>query len=353
MSDPADLAPRAAEPDLPALVIDPARLGPAALSNEIRAQNAEIVSKLSALPDAWLFPPALVRERRRQGLGPFPDMPRSPRAETLTIEGRGGAIPLRVIAPENPRGVYFHIHGGGWTYGAADEQDPWLDRIADSCGLACVSVEYRLAPEHPYPAAPDDCEAAALWLVREARARFGTERLFIGGESAGAHLSLVTLVRLRGRHGLRAFAGANLFAGCYDVSMTPSAARFGDEKLILTTRDIRLFADNFCGPGVDRRHPDISPLYADLSAMPPALFTIGTLDPLLDDSLFMHARWLAAGNQAELAVYPGGVHAFNAFPIALARRANDRIHAFITGVVEAEQRGETAALSGSGSVTPE
>ena len=96
---------------------------------------------------------------------------------------------MRIIAPENPRGVYLHIHGGGWTWGTADEQDPWLDRLAERCGLAVVSVEYRLAPENPYPAAPDDCEAAALWLIREAESRFGTSRLFIGGESAGAHLS--------------------------------------------------------------------------------------------------------------------------------------------------------------------
>ena len=70
----------------------------------------------------------------------------------------------RIIAPAEPKGVYLHIHGGGWTWGTADEQDPWLDRLAERCGLAVVSVEYRLAPEDPYPAAPDDCEAAALWL---------------------------------------------------------------------------------------------------------------------------------------------------------------------------------------------
>jgi acetyl esterase/lipase len=78
-----------------------------------------------------------------------------------------------------------------------------------------------------------------------------------------------------------------------------------------------------------RDRPDVSPLYADLRGLPPALFTVGTLDPLLDDSQFMAARWSAAGNAAELAVYPGGIHAFNAFPLALGATANRRILEFV------------------------
>jgi acetyl esterase len=78
--------------------------------------------------------------------------------------------------------------------------------------------------------------------------------------------------------------------------------------------------------------PDISPLYADLSGMPPALFSVGTLDPLIDDSMFMHMRWQAAGNSSELAIYPGGMHAFDAFPIELARKANARIREFVMGL---------------------
>jgi acetyl esterase/lipase len=88
-------------------------------------------------------------------------------------------------------------------------------------------------------------------------------------------------------------------------------------------------------PQVERRRdPDVSPLYADLSGMPTALFTVGTADPLLDDSLFMHARWLAAGNRSELAVYPGGTHLFNAFPIRLAKKANGRIFGFLSKACE-------------------
>ncbi len=310
-------------------MIDPALFDPSAISEEIRVQNTEIVAKLSSLPDPMSVPPALVRERRRQGLGPFPLMPLSSRAQTITIDGPGGPIPLRIIAPDNPRGVYFHIHGGGWTWGTADEQDPWLERLAERCGLAVVSVEYRLAPEESYPAAPDDCEAAALWLIREAESRFGTSRLFIGGESAGAHLSAVTLLRLRDRHGLKPFRGANLFAGCYDLSLTPSVANWGEEPLILNTRGVQVFADNFCGPDRNRRDPDISPLYADLTGMPPALFSVGTRDLLVDDTLFMSSRWVAAGNKADLAVWPGGCHVFIRFDSALTEQALSRIDGFI------------------------
>ena len=205
-----------------ALVLDASDFADASIDEEIRAVNAEIVRRLNEGPDQWSLPPAEIRARRARGEGPFPLAPKSPRAAMLTIHGPAGPLALRVIAPGAPTGVYLHIHGGGWTLGAADQQDPQLERIADRTGLACVSVEYRLAPENPYPAAPDDCEAAALWLAANAKARFGTDKLAIGGESAGAHLSVVTLLRLRDRHGLTPFAGANLIAGCYDLGLTPS-----------------------------------------------------------------------------------------------------------------------------------
>src|SRR3712207_3943869 len=259
-------------------------------------------------------------------------MPLSSQAKVISIDGPGGPIPLRIIAPENPRGAYLHIHGGGWTIGTADEQDPWLDRLAERCGLAVVSVEYRLAPEHPFPAGPDDCEAAALWLIREAESRFGTSRLFIGGESAGAHLSAVTILRLRDRHGLKPFRGANLFAGCYDLAMTPSVANWGTEPLILNTPGVGAFVDNFCGSDRNLRDPDISPLYADLKGLPPALFSVGTRDLLLDDTLFMASRWAAAGNRAELALWPGGCHVFIRFDSAMSEQALSRIDSFIEGL---------------------
>ncbi len=83
-----------------------------------------------------------------------------------------------------------------------------------------------------------------------------------------------------------------------------------------------------------RREPDVSPIFANLRGLPPALFTVGTFDPLLDDSLFMAARWATSGNETELSVFPGGPHGFNAFPIEPARRANQRIDEFLKGHIQ-------------------
>ena len=107
--------------------------------------------------------------------------------------------------------------------GGADLQDKRLEDIALACDMVVVSVDYRLAPEHPYPAAPDDAEATALWLAKAGMSEFGTDRLIIGGESAGAHLSAVTILRMRDKHGYTSFKGANLLYGAYDVTSTPSA----------------------------------------------------------------------------------------------------------------------------------
>jgi acetyl esterase/lipase len=183
----------------------------------------------------------------------------------------------------------------------------------------------RRAPEHPYPAAPDDCEDAALWLLEHGHRELGTPALYaIGGESAGAHLSVTTLLRLRDRHGITgAFRAANLVYGGFDLSMTPSQRNWGDRALILSTEDMHWFGRCFAGDRTveELRDPDLSPLYAELRDLPPAYFSVGDLDPLLDDSLFMSARWQAAGNEAELRVWPECIHAFLAFPLAVARMA--------------------------------
>jgi acetyl esterase/lipase len=204
--------------------------------------------------------------------------------------------------------------------------------------LAVVSVDYRLAPEYPHPAGSDDCLAVAQWLVEEGEAEFGSARILVGGESAGGYYAALTVLRIRDElDAIDRVVGANLVFGAYDLSGTPSVrgARPSDVPDILTD-DVFGFVNECLLPGLtpdDCKVPSISPLYADLHDLPPALFTVGSADHLLDDSLFMAARWAAYGNDSELAVYPDCIHAFNAFPTELSKRANERIDAFFERVL--------------------
>ena len=297
---------------------------PEMISDETRAINAELVARLAAKP----LPTDLSAARASfsSGGSAIPVSPRSPRAELRTVSAPTGDVTLRVIAPDKARGAYLHIHGGGWMFGTADMMDDKLEMLA-AAGLVCVSVDYRLAPEHPYPAAVDDCVAAARWLIEEGRTEFGTSNLTIGGESAGAHLAGLTLLRLR-EEGQSVLRAANLMYGYFDLAMTPSARRA--EAAPVVNRDALAMMSACFLAGADPHDPSVSPLYADLTGLPPTLFTVGTLDPLLDDSLFMHARWQAAGNAAELALYPGGLHGFTAFEGALSADANARAREFLS-----------------------
>jgi acetyl esterase/lipase len=313
---------------------DPNLFSDGAIAPETAKFNTQMIELLTGMPEWWNVGPAATRAARRRGEGPFPAPVFSDRARTITITGTdGNEIPLRVIAPPgSPRGIYLHIHGGGWVLGGADLQDAKLERLADTTGLVVVSVEYRLAPEHPYPAGPDDCEVAAVWLLKHGEMEFGTNALTIGGESAGGHLSAVTILRMRDRHGYTEFRGANLVYGAFDLSLTPSQRLFGNTRLILRTIDIQQFANAFLPTILERRDPDISPLYADLRGLCPALFSVGTKDALVDDTLFMHARWVAACNEAELAIYPGGAHGFTLADSDMTHTAEDRMRAFLTRV---------------------
>ncbi len=173
------------------------------------------------------------------------------------------------------------------------------------------------------------------------RKTIGVERpLAIGGDSAGGHLAAVTLLRLRDRHDIRgAFGAAVLQYGAFDLSKTPSQRLWGDRNLVLSGPIINWFGDHFL-PEHDlegRRDPDISPLFAELSDLPPAIFTIGTQDALLDDSLFMEARWRTAGNQTELRVWPEAPHGFLSLPMTVTDAALAEEHAFLRRALDLPQ----------------
>ena len=313
---------------------------PEQLVAETRAFNAELERMLATMPSLHTLSPEESRQARREGRGIFPAPVFLPDAETFTIDGPAGPLPLRVIAPSQtePCGAFLHLHGGGWTLGENDMQDPRLLRLAEETGMSVISVGYRLAPEHPYPAGPDDCEAAALWLLGPDGGKIAAGGpLAIGGDSAGAHLAAVTLLRLRDRHGVRdAFAAAVLQYGAFDLSMTPSQRLWGERNLILSGPIIRWFADQFV-PGLERerrRDPDISPLFAELHDMPPAIFTVGTQDALLDDTLFMEARWRMAGAPTELRVWTEAPHGFVSLPMSVADVALSAEHDFLSRTLD-------------------
>jgi acetyl esterase len=313
--------------------LSPSVFEPEAVDPETAKFNKRLERVLATMPPPHTRTPQEVREDRESGKSWMGPIKRLDEGQDRVVRGQGREISIRVFVPDEVHGVYLHMHGGGFILCRPYHFDEALAETARKCKVAVVSIDYRLAPEDPYPAAADDCETVAVWLAENVKSEFGTERVIIGGESAGANLSVVTLVRMRDRHGFTGFLGANLVYGCFDISMTPSQSTWGERNLIISTPMIEWINDYYVPQKEKRTDPDVSPLYADLSDLPPALFTVGTLDPLLDDSLFMHVRWLAAGNLSELAIYPGGTHVFNMFPIKIARDANKKIFHFIAKTV--------------------
>ena len=319
---------------------DPARFDPSRASPELRAAVAKLEAMRMPMLDHVLSP-AEARELRKAGMLPglVPPPPPPRRAPLVrTIPGPGGPLALRCFQPAKgrPRATMLHIHGGGWFTGSADMMDVALEARADALGIAVASVEYRLAPEHPYPAAPDDCETAAAWLAKNARAELGADLALVGGESAGGHLSAVTVVRMRDRHGF-SFAGANLVYGVYDLGGVPSHSQYDGRNLLLDGPSLRIATRMFVPDESLWRSPDVSPLYADLSRLCPALFTIGTFDPLRDHTLFMYAEWIAQGSPAEIQIFPGATHGFDMFPCPEQIQAHATIHAFLARCLDAAE----------------
>ncbi|MGH9029067.1 MAG: alpha/beta hydrolase, partial [Acidimicrobiales bacterium] len=180
---------------------------------KIRAEAAEFVS---GFPDADPGEGSPLDRANARRAAESAMVLRSDKGVDRHVLGPAGQLRLREFRPLQVDGAMLHIHGGGWMTGEPELTDLLNEALSDHLNLAIVSVDYRLSPEHPYPAGPDDCEAAALWLLEHAADEYGTDRLLIGGESAGAHLSAVTLLRLRDRHQSAArFCGANLVFGAY------------------------------------------------------------------------------------------------------------------------------------------
>lgn len=243
------------------------------------------------------------------------------------IHWNGHGVSLRILRPAttDPRGLYIDYHGGGWAIGTASMDDQVNARIARDCNLIVVSVDYTTLPDITFENQIAQAAAAADWIFTHAEAEFGTRDLFIGGESAGAHLAACTLLKLRDtRDDFARLRGAVLFYGPYDLSCTPSVRNAPRDTLVLDGPAMvpglaKLLPDR---DEARRRAPDVSPLYADLSRLPPALLLCGTIDPLIDDSRLMAERWKAMSGNARLILVPEGPHAFNRLPTEVAARTN-------------------------------
>jgi len=243
------------------------------------------------------------------------------------IQGPGGNISITIFKPDTIRAVVLDIHGGGWIQGSPAHDAQFNDALARTCKVAVASVDYRLAPENPFPACIEDCKAAAKWLLDNEKTEFGTDRIFVSGASAGGHLAAVTTLFIRDSlHAIDRVKGVNLIYGVYDLGRTPSNRQATDSSF-LSKRDMEeIMQLVFNGWSIEQRQdPQYSPLYADLHHLPPALFTVGASDPLADDTYFLEARWRMAGNKTYLAVYPESPHGVDLFPTQIAKIAREKM----------------------------
>jgi acetyl esterase len=255
-----------------------------------------------------------------------------PEGEETEIAG----VRCLVYRPEAPAtAIYLHFHGGGMIVGKPEMNDAANLDLSRRFGLAVVSVDYRLAPEHPYPAGPDDGIAVARWLLDNGDREFGSERILTGGESAGGYMAAAVLLRIRDELGaIDRVDGANLVFGVYDWGGSPSqrGVRPLEAPDMLTVDGCRFFTECYLPDRTDdeRRDPAISPAFADLRGLPPALMSVGTCDHLLDDTLLLASRWAAANRNVDLFVAPDMPHGFGAFPCGISAAWNDTTRAWFT-----------------------
>jgi acetyl esterase/lipase len=236
------------------------------------------------------------------------------------------------------RAVYLHFHGGGMILGAPEMNDVANAELCKRFGVAVVSVDYRLAPEHPYPAGVDDCTAVARWLLSHADDEFGSDRLVLGGESAGGYLAAAVALRIRDELGeIARVDGVNLVFGVYDWGRSPSqrGVRVHEGPDVLDPEGIAFFTESYLPERTDdeRRDPSVSPAFADLSDLPPALMSVGTTDHLLDDTLMLATRWATAGNRVDLFVAPDLPHGFMAYQCGITDRWRSTTDAWFADVL--------------------
>jgi acetyl esterase len=246
----------------------------------------------------------------------------------LNIPGPAGSIPARIYNPGGSEAAPAHLlfvllHGGGWTIGGLDSADNMARFICRHADCAVLSVDYRLAPEHIFPAAVDDSYAAISWAAVHAE-ELGADprRLLVGGDSAGGNLTAVVAQMAR-QTGDPKITGQCLFYAAVDAAHldTPSFKEFGERSLGLPTRDVEWFLDQYTPDPKDRLNPLVSPLLEqDLSGLPPALVVTAEFDVLRDEGEAYARRMREAGVKVKLMRCNGMTHGFMS-EIGLIKRA--------------------------------
>ncbi|QKY17835.1 alpha/beta hydrolase [Halorubrum sp. CBA1229] len=238
----------------------------------------------------------------------------------LAFDGPHGEVPMRVYRPEEalnrstpPTRTLVHFHGGGWTLGTLDSIDGPCRELATRADAVVVSVDYRLAPEHPFPVAVDEAAAAVEWTADNATAFGGDpDRLGVSGTSAGATLALAACLYGRDVGGDPAdVAGQFLLYPIAGDDFETDSYRENADGPLLTRADMRWFFEQYLRSPVDARNPFAVPLRADdLGDLPPATVVTGGFDPLRDDGVALAERFEAEGTPVEHRHYPAMAHGF-------------------------------------------
>jgi len=235
------------------------------------------------------------------------------RVENRTVPGPAGEIPVRIYTPVGtaPFPVLVYFHGGGWVIGNLDTHDGICRSLANRVGCLVVSVDYRLAPEHTFPAAPEDCYAATRWLAEHAGSLGGDKgRIAVGGDSAGGNLAAVGALMARDRGGPK-LAFQLLVYPVTDADFETRSYRENAEGYFLTRADMVWFWNHYAPRQEDRRNPYAAPLRAaSLRGLPPALVITAEFDPLCDDGNAYAARLREDGVPVRLSRQDGLIHGF-------------------------------------------
>jgi acetyl esterase len=236
------------------------------------------------------------------------------RVEDLVIPTPGGALPVRVYASEpggiRPALVFFH--GGGWVFGNLETHDAVCRALAKESGAVVISVDYRLSPEHKFPAAVDDAQAATQWVAAHAESLgIDARRIAVGGDSAGGNMATVVAMRCRDAGG-PALAAQVLLYPVTDLSSFDTAShRELGEGYFLTGAAMDWFTGHYLASADHKRLPEVSPLLApNVSGLPPALVVTAEFDPLRDEGEAYAERLKKAGVPVTVSRYPGMIHGF-------------------------------------------